>query len=127
MTEKGQEVLGVSIDTSQRRGGPEHRYWVRALAEQLEAEGYEVAEEVPIGAGKTVDLVVSCKGRRIAYEVETGTSDVSANIRKCQDAGFDEIVVAFTSDKARERFARNSAVPRSVHLATTTELYQSTL
>ena len=74
-----------------------------------------------------MDILASQNGKRIAYEVETGTSDISANIRKCLDAGFDQIVVAFTSDKARERFARNSAVPRSVHLATTTELYQSTL
>ena len=127
LTEKGQEMLDVSTHTSQRHGGPEHRYWVRSLAEQLKTEGYEVAEEVSLGAGKTVDLVASRDGKRIAYEVETGASDVSGNIRKCRDAGFDEILVVFISQKAREKSERISVAANSVHLVTAAELCPSAL
>lgn len=115
-------MLGINSGVPQRRGGPEHQYWIRALAERFKDRGYEVAEEVPIGAGKTVDLVAAADGKCIACEVETGASDVEANIQKCRGAGFDRIIVAFTSQKAMERFARCSPVLKSVHLVTTAEL-----
>jgi hypothetical protein len=124
LTEKGQKMIGISTGLSQRHGGLEHQYWVKALAEHLAAEGHEVTIEAPIGEGKTVDIVASRDGKRIAYEVETGASDVQANIRKCQETGFDEIVVAFTSAQARDRLPGNLTDSNSVRLVTVSELLQ---
>jgi len=55
-----------------------------------------VEKEVPLGQGKAVDLVVTKGDGRTAIEVETGKSDVEANLRKCADAGFDRTVIAPT-------------------------------
>jgi Holliday junction resolvase len=69
----------------------------------LRSEGYEVAEEAPVGGGKTVDLLAVRGGKRIAFEVETGKSDAAANVRKCLEAGVDRVVVFATSRAAYER------------------------
>jgi len=89
--------LGIKDAESNRQGGPEHRYWGQAVADHLQAEGYKVAKEVPTGGGKTIDIVATRAGKQIAFEIETGKSDAAANIRKCREAGFEEIVVAATS------------------------------
>ena len=127
LTEQGKRALGIDGHESRRHGGPAHRYWVKAVAESLRARGYKVSEETPVGGGKTVDVVAEREGRRIAYEIETGASDVSANIKKCRGAGFDEIFVVFTSPKVRDRFSERSAEFKSVHLVTTTEVCRSPL
>ncbi len=45
--------------------------------------GYKVTTEYPIGNGKTVDLHATKDGSGVFVEVETGRSDVPANIHKC--------------------------------------------
>ena len=82
LTELGKAALGVAEADADRLGGPEHRYWKRRLAEHLRANGYEVVEEHPVGGGKTIDLVASRDGRRIAVEVETGKGS-DALERRC--------------------------------------------
>ena len=98
LTEKGRKVLGISGDKSDRHGGPEHRYWVKRIADHLRANCYEVDEEVPVGGGKAIDLVAVRDGKRIAFEIETGKSDSAANARKCLEAGMDK-AVQFTRKK----------------------------
>ena len=115
-------MIGISTVTSQRYGGLEHQYWVRAVAQRLEAKGFRVTMEAPIGEGKTVDIVATRDGRRIAYEIETGASDVRANIRKCRNTGFDEIVVAFTSQEARDRLSGSLADAGPVRLVTVSSI-----
>lgn len=97
--------MGISDGESNRHGGVEHRYWVRHLADQLRLNGYKVQEEVPVGSGKTIDLVASRDGKRIAFEIETGKSDAAANVRKCLDAGMDRVVSVATSRRARDALA----------------------
>ena len=106
LTEKGEKVLGMSQGKSDRHGGPEHRYWSRVLADHLKSQGYDVAEEVPIGGGKTIDIVATRDGKRIAFEIETGKSDVVANVRKCLDADLDRVIVVAISDQVRRVLAR---------------------
>jgi len=103
LREKGREVLGINAGASDRHGSPEHRYWVSAIAERLKTQGFKVTEEVPIGDGKTIDIVASREGRRIAFEIETGKSDVAANVKKCRDAGVEQIIVVTTSAQADRR------------------------
>lgn len=63
--------------------------------------GWQVRKEYPIGAGKTVDLLATKDGRRIAFETETGNSDIAANVRKVPQGKFDKLVVILTSARAR--------------------------
>jgi hypothetical protein len=105
LREKGKELLGVQQkEKKTRKGGAEHEFWRKKIAEHLKAEGYEVTEEFPIGQGKTIDLVAEKPGERIAVEIETGKSNPSANIEKCMTSNFACIWVVFTNRKEKEAF-----------------------
>jgi hypothetical protein len=80
----------------------EHRYWRGKLAARLRENGYTVQEECPIGGGKTVDILASKEGRRIAFEIETGKSDALANVQKSASAAIDRVVVVATSEMVRD-------------------------
>ena len=58
--------------------------------------GYQVEVEKPVGAGRTIDLVVSNDGEEIAIELETADSDFKENVERCIEAGFRAIVVLVT-------------------------------
>ncbi|MCX5683239.1 MAG: DUF87 domain-containing protein [Planctomycetota bacterium] len=102
LTGAGKEALGIDEPDADRLGGPEHRYWRTRLAEHLRAGGYGVTEEYPVGGGKTIDLVAERDGKRVAFEVETGKSDATGNVRKCLDAGMDEVIVVATTSAIRD-------------------------
>jgi len=74
-----------------------HRYWQHRLAEHLKTCGYKVEIEAPIGDGKAIDIVAERDGKRIAFEIETGTSDTAANVKKCLSSGVDMVFVVATS------------------------------
>ena len=122
LTEKGKKALEIKDSESNRHGGPEHRYWVRVIAKHLRTQGYEVTEEAPVGDGKTIDLVAAREGKRIAFEIETGKSDVVANVHKCLDAGMEEVVVVAVSDKIREILSKVLPEKDRVGLVTAPEL-----
>ncbi len=73
---------GISLCES-RRGGAAHEYWRAVIREILERHGYPVTEEYPVGGGRTVDLHARKGEHAIIVEVETGKSDINANIQKC--------------------------------------------
>jgi len=106
LTKKGRKVLGISSEESNRHGGQEHRYWVERIRKRLQESGYRVAKEVPAGGGKTIDLVASRNGKRIAFEIETGKSNAAANVQKCLEAGMHKVVVASTSGAAMDAIRR---------------------
>jgi len=100
LTSEGEKALGITTSRSNRNGSPEHRYWLRAVAEHLKTQEYEVTEEAPIGGGKTIDVLAVKNGERIAFEIETGKSDIKANLNKVKNVGFDRIVFVATSATA---------------------------
>ena len=53
-----------------------------------------------------MDLVARKDGKRIAIEIETSKSDALANIRKRIEAGFDSVLSAATSARAKDVIAR---------------------
>lgn len=106
VTKRGHELLGAEIKQATRHGGTAHQYWKDKLAARLRGLGYEVREECPIGSGKTVDLLAVKDGRRVAFEVETGKSDVAANAGKAQAAGIDRLVIVATSSRVRHSLTR---------------------
>lgn len=111
LTDRGRAILdGRAGAETKRTGGPEHRFWMERVAERFRREGYEVEAEVPIGGGKTTDLVARKEGKRIAIEVETGQSEVVVNIRKNLEYGFDAVLVLATSEEALKKVRREMKV-----------------
>lgn len=104
----------------QRHGGAEHEYWKHIVAERLRAQGFTVTEEYRIGHGKTVDLRGTRDERSIIVEVETGRSDIGANIAKCTGLP-DAIVFVFTSARVRAAHAEaiRTAMPHARALLVT--------
>jgi len=109
VTEKGRTMLGKDNRQSERHGGVEHQYWKERVATRLRELGYKVEQEVPVGGGKTVDLVATCNGRKCAIEIETGKSDAAANVRKCIESGFDLILSVATTLEAKKAIERQVA------------------
>ena len=118
LNEKGKEVLGISAAESSRHGGAEHRYWVKRIADHLRTCGYKVTEEGPLGGGKAVDVLAAKDGRRVAFEIETGKSDAFANVRKCLDAGIEEVVVVAVSAALRDGLRTRLGPSRSTRVLT---------
>ncbi len=114
LTQEGRRALGLQDRMSDRQGGAEHKYWVCRLAECLRAAGYDLQDDSPVGGGKTIDLLATRDGKRIAFEIETGKSDAVANARKCLNAGMDEVILVATSTGLRDTLVRK--LPRNPHL-----------
>ncbi|MFP4107269.1 MAG: hypothetical protein ACLFVU_14445, partial [Phycisphaerae bacterium] len=77
----------------------EHRYWVARVAEWFETDGYAVALEKQLGNG-FVDVLAARESERVAVEIETGKSDIAANIQKLTEEDLDEILLVATSPSA---------------------------
>lgn len=82
------------------RAGLEHRYWVSRVAAQFEHQGYDIVIEHHIPGDGHVDLAASRPGERLAIEVETGKSNIPANLDKLRGAGFDRVILVATSPSA---------------------------
>ena len=124
LTEEGRKALRISAGESDRHGGPEHKYWAKRIADHLKAKGYDVDEEVPVGGGRTIDIVANRNGKKVAFEIETGKSDAEANVRKCLDAGLDRVVVVAKSAAVREKLFVTLPRDKRVRLLTGPELLQ---
>ena len=78
----------------------EHRYWVRQTAKYFEKRGYDVKREHPVKGNGAIDILATRGSRKVAVEVETGKSNIKANLEKIKDVGFDRIVFVATSPTA---------------------------
>jgi hypothetical protein len=124
LTDKGKAILGITEPDADRLGGPEHRYWKRRLANHLRGNGYEVVEESAVGGGKTIDLVATKDGKRVAFEIETGKSDAASNVVKCLATGFQRVIVVATSVAVSHALARTLPVWSQVSLLTGADAVQ---
>jgi len=102
LTEAGRTVCDqLGIDPGPRpRESLEHRYWVRKAAEHFEKQGYKITREHVIKGNGVVDLLAEKPGWRVAIEVETGKSDIKANLANILKADFDRLVMIATSPTA---------------------------
>ncbi len=82
------------------RESPEHRYWVMKASEHFEKKGYEITREHPIKGNGAVDLLAERPGERVVVEVETGKSDIKANLKKIKGVVFNRVVLLATSPAA---------------------------
>lgn len=82
------------------RASLEHTFWARKVAKTFEREGYEVTLEQPVPGDGFVDVAAERPGERVAIEIETGKSDIKANLRNALVADFDRVVLVATSPTA---------------------------
>ena len=108
LTDQGRSVCEqTGIDIGRRpRESLEHMFWIARASEHFEKQGFELTREHAVASGGAVDLLATRAGQRIAIEIETGKSDISANIAKVQDADFDRLILVATSPSAAERCQR---------------------
>jgi hypothetical protein len=126
LTELGREYFkeqGLKPEMAKRKGSLLHQFWCDQVKKRYEKAGYAVEEEYAVGKGKAVDLVAQKADERIAIEIETGRSDILANITKCLEAGFEKVkvtaVYAGVKKKIQEAWNRDD---RRVEIMTVDEL-----
>ncbi|MBN1817943.1 MAG: restriction endonuclease [Sedimentisphaerales bacterium] len=102
LTDLGRAICeSVNMEVGKKpRPSLEHRYWVQQTARYFQKRGYEVKQEHPVKGNGAIDLLAERAGERIAVEVETGQSNIKANLDKIKDAGFDRIIFVATSAAA---------------------------
>ena len=102
LTELGRTLCSSAhIETGFKpRQSLEHRYWVRQTSRYFEKRGYEVKCEHPVNGNGAIDIFAQRAGEKIAVEVETGKSNIKANLDKSKNMGFDRIVFVATSPAA---------------------------
>jgi energy-coupling factor transporter ATP-binding protein EcfA2 len=102
LTELGRTVCKSNgIDPGPRnRESLEHRYWIQRTARFFEKKGYDVSCEHPVKGNGAVDVLAERPGEKVAVEVETGKSNIKANLNKVGKAGFDRIILIATSAAA---------------------------
>ncbi len=83
------------------KGGVVHEYWRMKVSYHYKNMGYNVKHEVPIGQGKTIDMVVEKDGQETAVEIETGKSKPIENIKKCSD--YQRIICVATNSAAEKQ------------------------
>ena len=102
LTDFGRSICtSTGIDPGPKsRESLEHRYWIKKAAEHFEKKGYEVTKEHPIKGNGAVDILAERPGERVVIEVETGKSDIKANLAKVKKANFDRVVLLAASPAA---------------------------
>jgi hypothetical protein len=91
--------VGITV-LSWRRGGAAHEYWRETIRQLLERHGYAVTNEYAVEGG-FVDLHATKEDHEIFVEIETGKSDINANIEKCK-ALEGTVVFFFVTNELRD-------------------------
>ena len=105
-------VLRVQVDRPRGKGGLEHQYWQHQAACWWRSRfptGRVVVEDQSLG--KAVDVAVYLPdGRKIATEIALGTAEKQllevANIEADLGVGYDEVIVAASTQKDLDRIRR---------------------
>ncbi len=97
-----------SLGLTGNRNRPEsltHEYWKHHYARLYSQRGYDVKLEASRHGGR-VDVLAVRGARRIGIEVETGKSDVVANVKNCLRSGFDSVLIVTTDKPALMKVQR---------------------
>src|SRR3989344_477426 len=102
IADNGKDYLreqGVYIHDVKKYGSNTHQYWIDEVAKFLSSKGYEVEVEKD-----GIDVVALKDGKKFAFEIETGKSDVTKNIEKCLALGFDKIYSVMLEKELVEKY-----------------------
>lgn len=105
LTDKGKMAIPdvKVLKIFQKNESWNHAYWKFKIGEHYQKKAYRVTFEFQLGQGKSVDLMAEKGEKRIAIEIETGKSDAVYNVRKCLEAGFNEISIVTLNEKMKEK------------------------
>jgi len=78
----------------------EHSFWVGRAAKYFESKGYDVSREHPVKGNGAIDILAKRGSQKVAIEIETGKSNIKANLNKITGDDFDKIVLVPTSPAA---------------------------
>lgn len=112
LRDSGYEVKDV-------REGIIHKFWKNKVAEYYRSKNCEVLIEEYIN-GKP-DIIVISRNKKIALEIETGSSDVLRNIEKNLKAGFNEIICVATNKSVEDKI-KEQLKDRNLKQVTTTSV-----
>lgn len=87
---------------NQHHGGLVHSYWKSKLKEFLQAKGWSVTIEKPIGNGQRIDLHAVKPNTSVAIEVETGDRG-ARNVKKLLRHNDDWILVFCATDSVKTK------------------------
>ena len=100
LTSQGKKILGKKI-THKGRGGLEHRYYVEKIKEHfIQNEGFTFLEK------DDIDLVVEKLDKRLAIQMETGKSNIQANLFKLGKYNTD-LKYVLTTNRETEIMVKN--------------------
>jgi hypothetical protein len=100
LTSQGKKILGKKI-THKGRGGLEHRYYVEKIKEHfIQNEGFTFLEK------DDIDLVVEKLDKRLAIQMETGKSNIQANLFKLGKYNAD-LKYVLTTNRETEIMVKN--------------------
>ena len=97
-TTAGARALGIE-DGIPPKESLVHAYWKRFYARRFAEHGFRTELEAPRRGGR-VDVLATRTGERVGIEIETGKSDVAANVRNGLRSRFDRVVVVVTDGTA---------------------------
>ena len=93
-------------DGKQPRESLVHEYWKRQYARLFEQKGYRVEIEAERVGGR-VDVLAIKGDERIGIEIETGKSDVVANVRNCLRSHLNLVFLIATDQVAYRKIQRS--------------------
>ncbi len=106
-TVEARKLLGLE-EGIELRASVAHEYWKRFYARRFAEKGYKIELEAQRAGGR-VDVLAVKNGERVGIEVETGKSDVVANVRNCLRSGFARVMVVATDEVAMRKVERQLA------------------
>jgi archaellum biogenesis ATPase FlaH len=113
LTMKGKKALGKKVP-QRGKGGLEHRYYLEKIKEHyLQHEGFTFLEK------DDIDLVVETVEKSLAIQVETGKSDIQANLTKLGRYKADLKYVVTTTRETEIRikeFLKDLIIPDKEHI-----------
>ena len=102
VTEYGKTIAeehGISIPKKQTRGGLEHDYWIEQTVQFLRKHEFEPVCEVD-----NIDIVDIKAG--LAIEIETGKSDIKANLLKLENSRISSCFMLATNKQAEVKIKK---------------------
>jgi len=113
------ETLGIAIPRMETRGGLEHTYWIHQTVQFLKKHVFQPVCEVD-----GIDIVDTKAG--IAIEIETGKSDVAANLAKLDNSRIPMCFMLATNKAAEIKIQNQSKSFPSIHVLPVKDLLKLT-
>lgn len=95
--------LGYTCKFPYFANGAEHEHAKAQVAQHLQAQGYKVTKEFHLPGEGRIDVVGERGPERVAVEVETGKSDIEANLAKLEKSHANRAIAVPTNSHARGR------------------------